>query len=73
MFCKHCGKQIDDDVIVCPGCGKQVQDLKREPISKNVEDVVNNKDAWYYEWWFIILMFFVFFPLGISLLVLKLK
>lgn len=26
MYCKFCGKQIDDDVTFCPGCGKKVKD-----------------------------------------------
>lgn len=21
MFCKYCGKQIDDRAVICPGCG----------------------------------------------------
>lgn len=32
MFCKYCGNQIDEDVIICPKCGKQVQNLKYEGI-----------------------------------------
>lgn len=27
MFCKHCGKEIDDKAIVCPYCGVQVAKL----------------------------------------------
>ena len=22
MFCKFCGKEFDDDAVICPGCGK---------------------------------------------------
>ena len=42
MFCKHCGKEIDDDVIVCPNCGKQVQELKAE---KNDTPIIVNNSA----------------------------
>lgn len=73
MFCKHCGTQLDDDVIVCTSCGKQVQGLKMNNESNSINELVNNKSAWYYEWWFIILMIVFVFPVGIILLVLKLK
>jgi len=25
MFCKNCGKQIDDKAVICPGCGVPVK------------------------------------------------
>lgn len=28
MFCRHCGNELDNNVIVCTRCGKQVQDVK---------------------------------------------
>lgn len=40
MFCKHCGKEIDDDVIICPNCGKQVKDLKTE--NNEPQIIINN-------------------------------
>lgn len=27
MYCKNCGKEIDDKAVVCPACGVQVQNL----------------------------------------------
>ena len=24
-FCSHCGKEIDDNAVICPGCGCPVQ------------------------------------------------
>jgi len=30
MFCKFCGNEIDEEVVVCPKCGKQVKELKVE-------------------------------------------
>ena len=26
MFCKHCGKEINDDVMFCPNCGEKQQE-----------------------------------------------
>ncbi len=31
MFCKICGKELNDQAVICPGCGCAVNDL---PISK---------------------------------------
>ena len=28
MFCKNCGKEIDDNAVVCPYCGIQVVETK---------------------------------------------
>lgn len=77
MFCKHCGNEIDDDVIICMSCGKQVQELKQEQVkpkvtTQKINKAVEDTNAWYYEWWFIILMFIVFFPIGIVLMIVKL-
>ena len=27
MFCKNCGKEIDDKAVVCPYCGVQTENL----------------------------------------------
>ena len=27
MYCKNCGKEIDDKAVICPECGVQVQNL----------------------------------------------
>ena len=27
MYCKNCGKEIDDNAVVCPNCGVAVQTL----------------------------------------------
>ncbi|MBR5914391.1 MAG: TM2 domain-containing protein [Selenomonadaceae bacterium] len=40
-FCKHCGKEISDEAVVCTHCGCQVEDLgKSAPVMPNV--VINN-------------------------------
>lgn len=28
MFCKHCGKEVERETVVCPYCGVQIQELK---------------------------------------------
>lgn len=30
MFCKNCGKEINDNAVVCPYCGVQVRQLNGE-------------------------------------------
>lgn len=29
-YCKHCGKKIPEDAIVCVKCGRQVEELKKQ-------------------------------------------
>ena len=31
MFCRHCGKEIADEAVVCIGCGRPVQPVKVTP------------------------------------------
>lgn len=33
MFCKNCGREVDDNAIICPACGVLVGEIKKE---KNV-------------------------------------
>ena len=38
MFCKYCGKEIDDDALFCAKCGKQIAPknvTNLAPVSKN--------------------------------------
>ena len=35
-YCKHCGKEILKDAIVCPNCGLQVEELKIEYAHKTI-------------------------------------
>ncbi len=30
MYCKHCGKEIDDDSVFCPHCGTLLKETGRE-------------------------------------------
>lgn len=36
MFCKNCGKEIDDKAAVCPHCGVAVQELQKAEQKKPV-------------------------------------
>lgn len=40
-FCKHCGKIIDKDVVICLYCGKQVEELQSSA-SNTPNNIVNN-------------------------------
>ncbi len=35
MFCKNCGKEIDDRAVVCPGCGVPTAKAEEAPKQKN--------------------------------------
>ena len=39
MFCKNCGKEIDDNAVVCPNCGVQVKDYKSETEAGKVKRI----------------------------------
>ena len=39
MFCKNCGKVIDDNAVVCPNCGIQVKEIKSETAVSSVKHV----------------------------------
>ena len=40
MFCKFCGNEIDEDMVVCPKCGKQVKELKKESTLKRKQIII---------------------------------
>ena len=39
MFCKNCGKEIDDNAYVCHNCGVKIE-------QKNVQDDSGSKVGW---------------------------
>lgn len=41
-FCKHCGKQIAAEAIICPLCGCQVETMKAAESTPNI--VINNSN-----------------------------
>ena len=40
MFCKICGKEINDNAVICPHCGCQVTSVE-SPVVKNEKDKIN--------------------------------
>lgn len=36
MFCKECGKEINDEAVVCVGCGCAVKNLSAESNNKGL-------------------------------------
>lgn len=54
MFCKNCGKQMENNARFCPECGAR-------------QDVVENEKPFWQHTWFAILMLFVCFPVGLYL------
>lgn len=50
-FCTHCGKEIFDEAVICPGCGcstgtASVQTKRTDLISKLAEKVKTNAIIW---------------------------
>lgn len=41
MFCKYCGKEVEDTVVVCPHCGKQISELKVEQQNDSENGQIN--------------------------------
>ena len=41
-YCKYCGEQIDNEVIICPKCGKQVEEIKNSNETPNI--IINNSN-----------------------------
>ena len=33
-FCQHCGKEIMDEAVVCPGCGCSVQNANNNQVAE---------------------------------------
>lgn len=43
MFCKKCGKPVDDDALFCPGCGMSLKSESKEFNNKDDEDKANTE------------------------------
>ncbi len=37
MYCRYCGKQLEDGTVICPGCGRLTDDGQRlvKPVAQN--------------------------------------
>lgn len=42
-FCKHCGKKIAAEAVICPACGCQVETMKGAESTPNI--VINNSNS----------------------------
>lgn len=40
-FCQHCGKEILDEAVVCPGCGCSVQTTNNNAPTTEVDESVS--------------------------------
>lgn len=52
MFCKFCGVEIDNNVVVCTKCGRQVQELRtapnpqfQQPFQQQPNIIINNTNT----------------------------
>ena len=41
-FCKHCGKKIPEDAVICTKCGRQVEEIKK---SGSDQIIINNSSS----------------------------
>ena len=44
MFCKHCGKQIDENLAFCPYCGKAVKAVNDESVTSAKQYDADNRN-----------------------------
>ena len=44
MFCKYCGKEVNDDAKFCPHCGKNLADDPLEKVGNFVDEVTKQVD-----------------------------
>lgn len=48
MYCKHCGRKLDEDALFCPACGKTVEkDAAEEPVYVAEEPVYTPEEPVY--------------------------
>ncbi len=48
MFCKYCGKEIDDRAVVCPNCGRATDNYNNSVnvnVNNTIEQKINPGDA----------------------------
>lgn len=62
MFCKYCGKEIDNISKYCPYCGKELVGTSLKWNAKWIKNIhVNKWVAYFYAFWVVINFFFVFY------------
>lgn len=45
MFCSKCGKEINDEAVVCVHCGCATSNLKEESKQKDQPIIINNNNS----------------------------
>jgi len=46
MYCKNCGKEVDEKAVVCPHCGVQLKELKVENSNRDDYGVDTGSIGW---------------------------
>lgn len=64
MYCKYCGKEIANNSESCPHCGRSLKEFGEHSQTSHKE----NNDQFYKQTWFGIIMLFVFWPIGLYLI-----
>lgn len=68
MYCKRCGRETASDSNFCSHCGARLNGADRE-YSRQDNFPRENNEQFYKQTWFGILMLFVFWPIGLYLLI----
>lgn len=66
MYCKNCGRDVAPNTNFCPHCGARLNGYSN---SRNGYEHSDNNEQFYKQTWFGILMLFVFWPVGLYLLI----
>ena len=45
MFCSKCGKEINDEAVVCVYCGCATEELRQQESSKDQPIIINNNNS----------------------------
>ena len=45
MFCSKCGKEINDDAVVCIHCGCATQNMEKQQKEKDQPIIINNNNS----------------------------
>ena len=45
MFCSKCGKEINDEAVVCVHCGCATEKMNKQEAEKNQPIIINNNNS----------------------------
>lgn len=66
MYCTNCGKEIDDQAVVCPNCGVATSNYKGDNSKNNVQNKNGMAIAGFVCSFFIPLLGWIFGGIGLS-------